>query len=624
MCGIAGLADRRGVDRESVAARLERASLRLAPRGPDGAGIWIGEHAAFAHRRLAIIALGPDGAQPMHAHGLSITYNGEIYNHAELRAELESRGRRFASRSDTEVLLAGWAEWGPALLDRLIGMFAFAIWDETRRELVLVRDRFGKKPLFYSVENDRVAFASEFLALEHVAGKTFQLDPDAVAWLFALRWLPDHVAIGRGAKKLGPGEMLRFDHKGVRVERWYDLDTRSLPAIADHAAAKAALIENFDAAVRARLVSDVSVGAFLSSGIDSSLVVAAMARAGVKPRSFTIGFDDAAFLDERKGAAAVARHVGAEHTEIAVAASDAPALLDDVVRGLDEPFADASAIPTFAVSRATRAHVTVALSGDGADEVFGGYRKYQGEIWARRWACVPTMVRNSAARLIEALPERRGSSWGEALRRARRFVAGASSDGASRHAAWMQDVPDDELAALLPGAAPGRVRKLIADAAHERGDALNLVLARDLATTLPGDMLTKVDRTSMANSLEVRCPFLDQRVVETATAIPGNFKIANGMGKKILREAFADRLPAEVFARPKRGFELPVGAWLKGALREDLTASCDDAALRRQGLLNAARVVAWRHETRRDVTWRLWTLLILQRWLAVHRRAEAL
>jgi asparagine synthase (glutamine-hydrolysing) len=210
------------------------------------------------------------------------------------------------------------------------------------------------------------------------------------------------------------------------------------------------------------------------------------------------------------------------------------------------------------------------------------------------------------------------------LRRARRFVAGASSDGASRHAAWMQDVPDDELAALLPGAAPGRVRKLIADAAHERGDALNLVLARDLATTLPGDMLTKVDRTSMANSLEVRCPFLDQRVVETATAIPGNFKIANGMGKKILREAFADRLPAEVFARPKRGFELPVGAWLKGALREDLTASCDDAALRRQGLLNAARVVAWRHETRRDVTWRLWTLLILQRWLAVHRRAEAL
>jgi asparagine synthase (glutamine-hydrolysing) len=630
MCGIAGIVDLRGLDRDAAARDLARANARLAPRGPDGTGTWISPLAGFTHRRLAVIALGTDGAQPMHGHGLSITYNGEIYNHAALRRELEAAGRRFATGSDTEVLLAGWAQWGEALLPRLVGMFAFAIWDEARRELVLARDRFGKKPLLYATQGQRLAFASEFLALEHAAGTPMGLDPQALGWLFALRWLPDHVAIARGAAKLPAGHLLRFDANGPRLARWYDLAAARTGALRDPAEARARIVEAFDAAVRDRLVSDVPVGAFLSGGIDSALVAAAMARAGGRPRSFTVGFDDAGFFDEREEARVVARHLGTEHVELAIPGSEAQALLDDVVRGLDEPFADASAVPSFAVARATRRHVTVALSGDGADEVFGGYRKYQGEALIGRWLAIPGPLRWLAARLIARLPESRGGGVREKLRRARRFIAGAELSAAARHAAWMQDVDDDTLLDLLPRSdwREDNVAQLVShlhDAAKEH-EPLNLALATDIALVLTGDMLTKVDRTSMANALEVRSPFLDQRVVEAAAAMPASLKVAGGVGKRILREAFADRLPAEIFARPKRGFELPVAAWLAGPLAAQLRAATDPIRLRRQGLIEPEVVQRWQADLaagRRDTSWHLWTLLVLQRWLTLHRRPEA-
>ncbi|MBL8701853.1 MAG: asparagine synthase (glutamine-hydrolyzing) [Alphaproteobacteria bacterium] len=630
MCGIAGTVDLRGLDRERAAAALARANARLAPRGPDGEGTWIAEHAAFTHRRLAVIALGADGAQPMHGHGLVVTYNGEIYNHADLRRELEAKGRRFATGSDTEVLLAGWAEWGPALLDRLVGMFAFALWDEARRELVLVRDRFGKKPLLYAVDGTRLAFASDFLALEHAADRRFALDRTALGWLFALRWLPDHVCIGTGAAKLPPGHFLRFSEAGTRIERWYDLAAARRTPLDDRSRARSRLVESFDAAVRDRLVSDVPVGAFLSSGLDSALVVASMARSGARVRSFTVGFDDAAFFDEREGARSVARHLGTEHVELSIATAEAPALLDGVVRGLDEPFADASAVPSYAVARAMRAHVTVALSGDGADEILGGYRKYQGEALAARWLAIPWPVRKLVTAVLARLPESRSGGLLEKLRRARRFAAGGDLDPSARHAAWMQDVRDDELFDLLPASEwrEDNVAQLVADirAGSGESDTLNLALATDIALTLPGDMLVKVDRTSMANALEVRSPFLDQRVVEAAVAMPGAFKVADGVGKKILREAFADRLPAEVFTRPKRGFELPVAAWLAGPLRAALEEAVEPHRLLRQGLVAPAVVARWRADlaaNRRDTSWHLWTLMMLQRWLALHERPEA-
>jgi len=630
MCGIAGILDQAGLDPARARAALERANARLAPRGPDGEGLWVGGRCALAHRRLAVIALGADGAQPMHAHGLSIAFNGEIYNHARLRAELEGLGRRFAGGSDTEVLLAGWAQWGEALLPRLVGMFAFAIWDEARGELVLARDRFGKKPLAYAIDGGRIAFASDMLALEAARGERFALDAAALGWLFALRWLPDHVAFGRGAAKLPAGHVLRFGADGARLSRWYDLAAARDGSLRDPRAARAALVEAFDAAVRDRLVADVPVGAFLSSGIDSALVAASMARAGARARTFTVGFEDSGFLDEREGARVVARHLGTEHVELAIPASGAEALVDATIAGLDEPFADASAVPSFAVARETRRHVTVALSGDGADELFAGYRKYMGEALLGRWARIPAPLRALALGALARLPESRGGGILEKLRRARRFAAGAELDAAARHAAWMQDVRDDELLDLLPRSdwREDNVAQLVANlhAASGEADPLNRALATDIALVLAGDMLVKVDRTSMASALEVRSPFLDQRGAEAAAAMPGALKLRGGVGKAILREAFADRLPAEVFARPKRGFELPVGAWLAGSLAPMLEEACDPARLRRQGLVAPEVVARWRADLasgRRDTTWHLWTLLVLQRWLALHGRAEA-
>ncbi|MBM3522829.1 MAG: asparagine synthase (glutamine-hydrolyzing), partial [Alphaproteobacteria bacterium] len=615
MCGIAGLVDLRGIDRAVVAPRLARAEARLAPRGPDGTGSWFGTHAAFVHRRLAIIALGDQGAQPMHGHGLSITYNGEIYNHAELRRALEQRGRRFTGESDTEVLLAGWAEWGEALLPRLAGMFAFALWDQARRELVLARDRFGKKPLVVHADGPSIAFASDQLALEHVVGRQFDLDASALAWLFALRWLPDGATFGRGAMKLGPGCLLRFSAAGPLTHQWYDLAaaaaTRAITRTGD---AGRSLVATFDEAVRARLVSDVPVGAFLSGGIDSALVAASMARSQARARTFTVGFVGAGFLDERADAAVVARHLGTEHCEVVLEAGTAADLLDDAVAGMDEPIADASAVPTFAVSRAMRHHVAVALSGDGADEVFGGYRRYQGELLAATWERLPWLARRTITVTASRLPERRtGGRLAEALRRARRFVSTAHADPVSRQAAWMQDVGDEELAALLHIAPPGLVHGLVAAARNRAGtsDPINAMLAVDIATTLPGDMLVKVDRMSMANGLEVRCPFLDHRVVEIAAAIPGDAKLRRGEGKRILREIFKDRLPTEVFRRPKRGFEIPVRDWLLGPLRPRLDEACDRDRLRRQGLIDPGVPQRWRQELgsgRRDTSWPLWTL----------------
>ena len=630
MCGIAGILDLAGLDPARARTALARANERLAPRGPDGEGTWVGGRCALAHRRLAVIALGPGGAQPMHGHGLSIAFNGEIYNHARLRAELEGLGRRFAGGSDTEVLLAGWAQWGEALLPRLVGMFAFAIWDEAGGELVLARDRFGKKPLAYAIDGGRVAFASDMLALEAARGERFALDPAALGWLFALRWLPDHVAFGRGAAKLPAGHVLRVGAAGARLSRWYDLSAARDGSLADPRAARAALAGAFDAAVRDRLVADVPVGAFLSSGIDSALVAASMVRAGARARTFTVGFEDSGFLDEREGARAVARHLGTEHVELAIPASGADALVDATIAGLDEPFADASAVPSFAVARETRRHVTVALSGDGADELFGGYRKYMGEALIGRWARIPAPLRALVLGVLARLPESRGGGILEKLRRARRFAAGAELDAAARHAAWMQDVGDDELLELLPRSdwREDNVAQLVANihAASGEADPLNRALATDIALVLAGDMLVKVDRTSMASALEVRSPFLDQRVAEAAAAMPGALKLRGGVGKAILRETFADRLPAEVFARPKRGFELPVGAWLAGPLAPMLAEASDPARLRRQGLVAPEVVARWRADLaagRRDTSWHLWTLLVLQRWLWLHGRPEA-
>ena len=632
MCGIVGYLDFAGLRADNLMPRLERAVERLGKRGPDGGAVWRDERCAFGHTRLAIIDLSASANQPMTGHGLTITFNGEIYNYREVRDALRALGYVFATNSDTEVLLAGWRAWGADLLARLSGMFAFALWDAAKGELVLARDRFGKKPLLYAHDSARLAFSSELTALEAVEDRQRPLDPAALRLLFALRYVPDPWTIADGVRKLPPGHLARITASGVAVERWYDLPARRPARFADEAGACAALRDAFDAAVLDRTVADVPIGAFLSSGIDSALVVASLARQAGKPRTFTVGFPGASdYYEERPGAAAVARFLGCDHTEVDIGPDEARGALDAVIDGLDEPFADSSALPTYLLSNVTRRHVTVALSGDGADEVFGGYRKYQGELLAERYRSIPAPLRRGMIEpLVDLLPEGKDNAVLERLRRLRRFVAHAGGTPAERQAGWARLLSETELNALLiPHSAAPTVETLVAAARSDarETDPINEMLAAEIAIGLVGDMLAKVDRMSMANGLEVRCPFLDPRVVECATAMPGAFKLAPGAGKRILRRAFANRLPDEVFHRPKKGFEMPIASWLKGSLAERVRAAIDPGHLARQGLFRPDLPARWFDDLRtgrRDTSWQLWTMLVFQSWCEMRGRGGAL
>ncbi len=635
MCGIAGLVDLAGIAPETIRARTSAAISRLAMRGPDGNGAWADACCALAHTRLAIIDLSPAGAQPMRRGPLAITFNGEIFNYREVRAELQARGHTFQSNSDTEVLLAGWQEWGEGLLPRLTGMFAFAIWDASRKRLVAARDRFGEKPFLFARTGRRLAFGSDLISCEAMLGEKRPVDPAALRTLMEIRFVPEPWSIAQGVSKLQAGHWLCFDENGLKTAPWYELSHRPQSPITSRPQAETIVRTAFDAAVRDRLVADVPVGVFLSGGIDSALVAASVAATGVTPRTFTVGFDGASMLDERADAAAVARHVGAEHTEITVHAGAAGSVLDRVFSSLDEPFADASAVPTFLVSEATARKVKVVLTGDGADEIFAGYRRYWGEVWAGTWNRLPSPLRSGIAGAANVVPEGKESWLLESARRARRFVATAHADPVTRQAAWMRECGPKELEDLLGNPPPNTI-DLAAVIGAARGasptnDPIAEMLAADVGILLPGDMLVKVDRMSMAHALETRAPFLDQRVVEAAFALPGEMKLARkGLGvegKRILRTAFRDRLPEAVFSRRKRGFELPVRDMLLGPARERLALACEPGRLSTQGLFSAGVVGGWVKELRsggRDTSWRLWTLLAFQEWARLHGRPEAL
>lgn len=636
MCGIAGLVDFAGLAPEAAEARLGAALSRLDRRGPDGRGRWRDAHCALAHTRLAIIDLSSLGAQPMQRDDLVITFNGEIFNYSDLRNELAALGHAFRSHSDTEVLLAGWRQWGEALLPKLVGMFTFAIWDQRNRTFYAARDRFGEKPFLYAETPRGLAFGSDLIACEAMLGEQRSVDVQALRALFTLRFIPDPLTIASGVRKLEPGTMLRFDERGLAVTRWYDLARERPSTVAATDEGLAELRRRFDAAVSARLVADVPVGIFLSGGIDSALVAASVARSGAKLKTFTVGFDGAgSYYEERPFAADVARHLGAEHTEIAVSADRAGSVLDRVFEGLDEPFADSSAVPTYLVAEATRKQVSVVLTGDGADEMFAGYRRYWSELYVNQWQRIPSSLRGVLARLLSRLPEGKQHPLLEAIRRVRRFADTASADPVRRQAGWMRLMPEAEIDALLAPASPPPY-SLEAEVARLRGDrgdtdALNAMLACDVAFELPGDMLVKVDRMSMTHALETRAPFLDQRVAEWAFALPGTGKLSlvkgKPVGKRILREAFRDRLPTDVFSRPKRGFELPVAQLLSGPAAERIDLATRPTALNAQGLFAPEVVQSWRNDMksgRRDTSWHLWTFLAFQEWARLHRRTEAL
>jgi asparagine synthase (glutamine-hydrolysing) len=640
MCGLAGAwhlaADVRADDLQRLAQTMGQT---LTHRGPDGDGHWIDAEVGvtLAHRRLAIIDLSSLGHQPaVSSDGrFVLAYNGEVYNYRSLRSELEASGTRFRGHSDTEVLLEACAAWG--VLDacrRFVGMFAFALWDREERELTLVRDRLGIKPLYVGFVGSVVLFGSELGALRRHPDFGAEIDRNALVAYLRRACIPGPHTIYRDARKVMPGTALTIASDGTATSRPYwslEQVARSGIAAREEAASDEAVVDELEellgAAVSDRMLADVPLGAFLSGGIDSSTVVALMQRASSTPvRTYSIGSHHAGY-DEATHARAVAQHLGTEHTEFIVNADDALDVIPQLPAMLDEPFADPTIIPTFLVSQLARQEVTVALSGDGGDEVFGGYTRHlvassrmasllKAPLAARRLAegavlSISPAGWERAGRLIPA--RRRPPRLGEQLHKAAGSLAARDIDDlyAKLSSQWQ------EPGALVRGGQEPPTWAVDDPLAWIR-DPMERMLYRDTVGYLPDDALTKLDRAAMAVSLEGRVPLIDHRVVEHLWRLPPRFKIRNGRSKWLLRAVAERHVPQELLERPKQGFGIPIDAWLRGPLRDWAEQLLQPARLRREGYLDPVPIdAAWSEHLAggRQRQYELWSVLMWQAWL---------
>jgi asparagine synthase (glutamine-hydrolysing) len=621
MCGIAGaLAASNEGPPPDLVPRMLVAQLH---RGPDGGGMRRDGPVVLGHRRLSIVDLSAAGSQPMlNEDGtIAVVVNGEIYNHLQLRRELEGKGHRFRSNSDSEVLVHLYEEIGDRAPERLRGMFAFALWDGPRRRLLLARDRFGEKPLYYAQTGALFLFASELAPLLAHPQVGTRLDPAALDAYLALQYIPHPDTIFTDVKKLPPGHVLDVQAGGApRVRPYYDLGARL--AQADPASAPATEAETLalirstvEEAVASRLMADVPVGAFLSGGIDSSIVVACMARQSSRPvKTFAVGFTDAG-ATELPYARAVADWYHTDHHELMVQ-PDMTALLPSVMRHHGEPFGDTSAIPTRYLCQVTRRDVTVALSGDAGDEIFGGYRRYVWGHVADLLRRLPRPLRAGVAALLRAVPGGR-PYW------VRRYGHAIAADEATGYLEFVGHFPLDEREALMtPELRASFQRDQTARRFAERlaalapGPAVDRLSRLDLQTYLPDDILAKVDIASMTHALEARAPLVDHHVVELGARLPAQAKLRHREGKALFRQAFAPLLPASILERGKRGFALPTRHWLGGKLHGFARETLLSSAARARGLFRPEAVTALldRHLGGEDHGERLWNLLALEIW----------
>jgi asparagine synthase (glutamine-hydrolysing) len=642
MCGIAGMVDWRAATSGDALSSIAEAMIEtVRHRGPDAGDVWVEAEGgvALGQRRLAIIDLSPGGAQPMHSadRRFVITFNGEIYNYRDIRRELQAAGHSMRSDSDTEVLLEACALWGvEAAIERAIGMFAFALWDRKTRSLTLARDRLGIKPLYYAATPERILFASQLKAFRPAPHWKPTIDEDAVVGYLRHAYIAQPRTIYREAEKLAPGHILTLRGGSTPSPKCF-WDLRGIAAagqrrndpVPDPREAADRLDALLRDSVKLRMIADVPLGAFLSGGIDSSTVVALMqAQSTRSVKTFSIGFHESGY-DEAQCAKQVAAHLGTDHTEFYVEPRHALDVIPHLADWFDEPFADPSQIPTYLVSELTRKHVTVALSGDGGDELFAGYNRY---VWAERLAravnLVPRPLRGASAAALRALAPQ---SWNRLFG----FVP----------AAWRPALPGDKLhkiTTLLDNPQPDAIyRRLVSQwerpeevaaagreprgplwdptIAHDFPDLVPRMQLLDMITYLPDDILTKVDRATMAVGLEGRVPLLDHRVVAYSWSLPLEFKLRGGRSKWLLRQVLDRYVPRSLIDRPKMGFGVPIDAWLRGPLREWAESLLAPARLASDGFVRVEPVRrAWREHLEGSRNWQypLWTVLMLQAWRA--------
>ena len=619
MCGIAGFVDGPSatapLDRSGSTSLLRQMCDVIRHRGPDDEGVWVAEGVALGMRRLSIIDLST-GHQPIFNEDRSMwtVFNGEIYNFRELREELITLGHRFYTASDTEVIVHAYEQWGVDAITRLRGMFGLAVWDDRRKTLLVARDRIGIKPLYYAQVNGRLYFGSEIKSLLCAPGVPRELDAEALDHYLSFLYTPRDSSIFQGISKLPPGHLLLWRDGQLSVRQYW-----RQPAVESFRGTEADAVSQLKTvlsdAVRSHLVSDVPLGAFLSGGLDSSIVVGLMNEtSGARVKTFSIGFDDPAF-DELPHARRVAQHFGTEHHEFVVR-PDGVSILDEVIGHFDEPFADSSAIPTWYVSQMARQHVTVVLSGDGGDELFGGYHRYLPHprvVQFDRYS--PRALRRVAAVAAANLPH--GI-------RGRNFLRHVSRDNEGRYIDSIRFFSAEDKAALLSADIRRRLGGVDAEERLARHFSpyrhlpwSSQMMHFDADTYLPEDVLVKVDRMSMAHSIESRVPLLDNDVIDFAATLPAEFKLKNGRRKHILKQLASELLPQDLVDRRKQGFSVPLGVWFRGNLRELFADTLLSSRSLARGYFQAPfvrRLVDEHVSGRRDHTLRLWQLVVFERW----------
>tara|TARA_Y100000589_G_scaffold329702_1_gene377033 strand:+ start:413 stop:2266 length:1854 start_codon:yes stop_codon:yes gene_type:complete len=610
MCGFAGKLNLNSLQRTSyLDKKFDKAYQRLRSRGPDDKGIWVDNNIYLLHTRLKILDLSNDSFQPMHKDNYVICFNGEIYNFKKLKLELIDKGHSFVSNGDTEVLLSAWKEWGVSMLEKLDGMFSFVIWDTKNKNLFLARDRFGKKPLVYCIKDNSIFFASDVKSLACLTeGKG--LNKEAIHSLFRFRFIYEPMTIYKNFIKLSPGSFMNFNNYGFKVEDWYYKDLKNKQLQFDSTQQLKYLINK---AVKKRLVSDVPLGIFLSGGIDSAIIMSSVSELGKKIPTFTVGFkDQKKYYDESISAKKISKYFGFENKTIYLDQKKVLSSIDQILEANDEPFADSSAIAMHLISYSVKDDIKVALTGDGGDEIFGGYSKYTSYKWKKLMSFFPNKFKDA---LIAVLSDNKENSFLNFMRKFKRFLESYDNDTEKMQINYLDQLNNKEYESLF-----GLEKKpppiSLFRGSHNFSE-LNKVLFRDFRFSLLGDMLVKLDRHSMANSIELRSPFLDKDLVNLSFNMSSKKKIGLFSGKLILRECYKHSFPDWYFKMPKRGFEVPLSNWLKNDLKHLVEKSTQPGVLESLSIKNLNIISNWKNEFyngKKDNSWKLWVLISYYHW----------